>query len=192
MIDYVKSFANYFHSVNCPVGTFFNIVSKECIPCSAGSYQPKEAQDTCLVCPRGTFTAAETGAIHEDQCKAQCRPGTWSRDGLETCRTCDLGQYQSSYASRQCVPCESGRWTLSRGATSYLECKAYCPPGKTSETGLEPCFPCPKGYFQDQTAANHCYKCPNKTTTAFHSSSSITDCLGLDTSKVRDTNKVES
>ena len=31
-------------SVNCPVGTFFNIVSKECIPCSAGSYQPEEAQ----------------------------------------------------------------------------------------------------------------------------------------------------
>ena len=30
--------------VNCPVGTFFNIVSKECSPCTAGSYQPEEAQ----------------------------------------------------------------------------------------------------------------------------------------------------
>ena len=46
--------------------------------------------------------------------------------------------------------------------------------------GLEPCYPCPRGYFQDQSGMNHCYKCPNKTTTAFHSSSSIEDCLGLD------------
>ena len=30
--------------VNCPVGTFFNIVSKECSLCLAGSYQPDEAQ----------------------------------------------------------------------------------------------------------------------------------------------------
>ena len=38
--------------VNCPVGTFFNIVSKECSPCTAGSYQPEEAQvmQCLLVC----------------------------------------------------------------------------------------------------------------------------------------------
>ena len=30
--------------VNCPVGTFFNIVTRECSPCTAGSYQPVEAQ----------------------------------------------------------------------------------------------------------------------------------------------------
>ena len=159
-------------------------MSRECIPCSAGSYQPREAQDTCLVCPDGTFTAVETGATHQAQCKAQCRPGSWSRDGLETCRTCDMGHYQSEYASFECVPCERDRWTLSRGSTSYSDCLAYCPPGKTSDTGLEPCFPCPRGYFQDQQAADHCLKCPNKTSTKFPSSSSLEDCIGVDVDKI--------
>ena len=40
------------------------------------------AQDTCLVCPSGTFTKVETGAVHPSQCKAQCLPGTWSQSGL--------------------------------------------------------------------------------------------------------------
>ena len=97
------------------------------------------------------------------------------------------------------MPCPSGHWTLARGASTPGDCAAHCPPGRTSDTvrianiahtttyptcailqGLEPCYPCPRGYFQDQSGMNHCYKCPNKTTTAFHSSSSIEDCLGLD------------
>ena len=160
-------------------------MSQECIPCSAGSYQPEEAQvhknsqyhnfekwscmtnyhgcvlkdkaslqnsscfsskpihvcdtdihqDTCLVCPHGTFTAVETGATHQDQCKAQCRPGTWSQDGLDMCRTCDLGHYQSSYASIGCEKCPHEHWTLYRGSTSANDCKAFCPPGKISDTG---------------------------------------------------------
>ena len=138
------------------------------------------------MCPTGTFTAVETGATHQGQCQAQCRPGTWSQDGLDTCRTCPMGHHQSQYASTSCTACEPGHWTLARGANSVLDCKAHCPPGKTSDTGLEPCYPCPRGYFQDQSAANHCYKCPNKTTTAFHSSASIRDCIGLDLFQLRD------
>ena len=38
------TFKSFKFLVNCPVGTFFNIVSKECSLCLAGSYQPDEAQ----------------------------------------------------------------------------------------------------------------------------------------------------
>ena len=63
---------NFFISVNCPVGTFFNLVSRDCVPCGAGSYQPREAQDTCLVCPAGK-TNVEVGATNEDQCKGTAK-----------------------------------------------------------------------------------------------------------------------
>ena len=40
--------------VNCPVGTFFNIVTRTCSPCTSGSYQDQEAQvckqRTCFLC----------------------------------------------------------------------------------------------------------------------------------------------
>ena len=97
-------------------------------------------------------------------CSAQCRPGTYSKDGLEICRTCLTGFYQTDYAKTECHGCQAGYSTLLRGANSVEECKAECQPGRTSETGLEPCFPCPKGYFQAESGTEHCYKCPNKVT----------------------------
>ena len=165
--------------MNCPVGTHFNVVSRECSPCSAGSYQPLEASDTCLVCPGGTYTKAGAGATNQDQCKAQCKPGTFSSDGLENCRTCRLGEFQSEYAHQECRQCGGGETTLFRGATSRDDCHPRCAPGMTSDSGLEPCFPCPKGYFQHGTGTDHCYKCPDRTTTQFESSDSVYDCVGL-------------
>ena len=44
----LQSWLNLYHiiinSVNCPIGTFFNVVTKSCSPCAAGSYQDNEAQ----------------------------------------------------------------------------------------------------------------------------------------------------
>ena len=111
------------------------------------------------------------------------------------CRTCSTGYFQADYAQTECEGCQVGFSTLFRGANSGQECKEECPPGKTSETGLEPCFPCPKGYFQPESGTEHCFKCPNKvaltpvsesyfffsqTTTIFQASFSIEDCIGLD------------
>ena len=45
----VVNFSSLFIPVNCPVGTFFNILSRDCVPCGLGSYQPREGQETCLV-----------------------------------------------------------------------------------------------------------------------------------------------
>ena len=167
-------------AVNCPVGTHFNVVTKECQPCTAGSYQPEEAQDTCLVCPGGTFTKVGAGATTEEQCKAQCKPGTYSADGLETCRTCRLGRFQENYAQSSCEDCGQGMTTLFRGATSREDCVPRCGPGTTSDTGLEPCFPCPLGYFQHGRGTDHCFKCPNQTLTLTMAADSIKKCEGLD------------
>ena len=35
---------------------------------------------------------------------------------------------------------------------------AACPTGLVSETGLFPCFPCPRDHFQHQQGASHCYR----------------------------------
>ena len=110
---------------------------------------------------------------------AQCRPGSFSSDGLERCQTCERGFYQSHYASLECQPCGDGRDTLYRGATSLRDCRLQCLPGKISETGMEPCFPCPRGYFQERNASDHCFKCPFKTTTLYQASDSFGDCIGL-------------
>ena len=138
----------------------------------------------------------ELGATNEDQCKgqledslykiltfavilAQCRPGSYSSDGLERCQTCERGFYQSDYAAQDCLDCGRGLSTLFRGATSAQDCRLECLPGTISETGMEPCFPCPRGYFQERNGSDHCFKCPFKTTTLHQASDSFGDCIGL-------------
>ena len=56
--------------MNCPVGTFFNVVSGECEPCPEGSYQPEESGLTCLVCP-GRTSSAGRGAKSREDCKGE-------------------------------------------------------------------------------------------------------------------------
>ena len=57
-----------FSTVNCPIGTFFNVVSQECSSCSVGTYQPDEGILTCLVCPTNTSTTSNNSKS-VNQCK---------------------------------------------------------------------------------------------------------------------------
>ena len=170
-----------FIAVKCPVGTFFNVIHRECQSCPQGSYQPQEGQVTCLVCPEKTSTKKELAKNPYD-CKAFCLPGSFSSDGLEPCTTCDVGEYQDEYSSYSCASCPHGTTTWRRGSWVLEECKTPCPAGHVSETGLEPCLPCPEDHFQHQQRAKHCFRCPDESNTNGDTgASSISQCKGLAT-----------
>ncbi|XP_076046526.1 sushi, von Willebrand factor type A, EGF and pentraxin domain-containing protein 1-like [Oratosquilla oratoria] len=165
--------------VKCPVGTFFNVILKDCEPCPQGSYQNEEGQVSCIVCPENTSTSTLEGlAKNGSYCKAQCLPGTFAKDGLEPCATCPHGEFQDEYSSTGCVACPYGTTTWRRGSWVVEECKPACTPGEVSETGLKPCYPCPAGYFQDDQGQHSCFRCPNGGTTNGTGSSSIFHCHG--------------
>lgn len=54
-----------------------------------------------------------------------------------------------------------------------------CPEGQVSKTGLEPCFPCPRGYFQPDRGKSSCFVCPGSVNTRRSGSTDITECDGL-------------
>ncbi|XP_052833673.1 sushi, von Willebrand factor type A, EGF and pentraxin domain-containing protein 1 [Octopus bimaculoides] len=163
--------------VLCPVGTFFNVVSKKCQSCQQGTYQQQEGMVTCNVCPEKTSTLSDHSKTVKE-CQAQCLPGSFSHDGLEFCETCPLGHYQSEYAQKSCLLCQNGTSTLSRGSRLQEDCKDLCKAGHVSETGLEPCMPCPIGSYQSEMGKNACYLCPNKSPTPNAASTRIQDCAG--------------
>ncbi|XP_042878589.1 sushi, von Willebrand factor type A, EGF and pentraxin domain-containing protein 1-like isoform X2 [Penaeus japonicus] len=164
--------------VKCPVGTFFNVVLKECQPCPKGSFQPEEGQVSCIVCPSNTSTKVNSAKSGQD-CKAQCLPGSFSDDGLEPCVTCDLGQYQDEYASLSCASCPHNTTTWRRGCWVIEECQPSCAPGSVSETGLQPCFDCPVGFFQEQSGQTECFRCPHGAGTDGLGATSIFQCHGV-------------
>lgn len=43
--------------VNCPIGTYYNVIDITCVSCSVGFYQDLEAQFSCKACPEHKSTA---------------------------------------------------------------------------------------------------------------------------------------
>ena len=56
---------------------------------------------------------------------------------------------------------------------------AECEAGHVSETGLQPCYPCPPNHFQHDTASSHCYRCPDGSTSNATAASSMDSCDGV-------------
>ncbi|KAK7501166.1 hypothetical protein BaRGS_00007651, partial [Batillaria attramentaria] len=161
--------------VSCPLGMFYNVVLRECRSCPVGTYQPREGQVACLVCPEKTSTSTEHARSDAD-CRAQCLPGSISPTGLERCETCEEGSYQPKYAQTTCLPCPDGSTTLRRGARTEDQCRERCKPGHVSRTGLAPCYPCPPGTYQPDEAQIACIKCPHDSKTNSSAANSIGEC----------------
>eukprot|EP00795_Rhopilema_esculentum_P000710 gene710-10421_t len=108
----------------CPVGTTFNERTKICDSCPRGSFQDDEGKLYCKACPAGTTTLG-TSATDMSDCKAECRPGTYSRGGhgLATCLACPKGHYQPNQRQSICIKCPNWKTTASYGSTNISDCK---------------------------------------------------------------------
>ncbi|XP_077904066.1 sushi, von Willebrand factor type A, EGF and pentraxin domain-containing protein 1 isoform X2 [Ictidomys tridecemlineatus] len=161
--------------VNCPLGTYYSLEHSACESCHMGYYQDEEGQLECKLCPDGTYTEyLHSRSISE--CKAQCKQGTYSSSGLETCESCPLGTYQPEIGSRSCLSCPEPTSTVKRGAVDVSACGVPCPVGEFSRSGLMPCYPCPRDYYQPDSGKSFCLSCPFYGTTTITGARSITDC----------------
>ncbi|XP_076997754.1 sushi, von Willebrand factor type A, EGF and pentraxin domain-containing protein 1 isoform X2 [Tamandua tetradactyla] len=161
--------------VNCPLGTHYSLEHAICVSCEMGSYQDEEGQLECKLCPAGNYTEyLHSRSITE--CKAWCKQGTYSPNGLETCESCPLGAYQPAVGSRSCLLCPQNTSTVKRGALNVSACGVPCPVGQASRSGLMPCHPCPRDYYQPNPGRSFCLACPFYGTTAITGATSITDC----------------
>ncbi|XP_022105685.1 fibropellin-1-like isoform X2 [Acanthaster planci] len=164
-----------FYCTACSSGTWYNQDSEDCDYCPRGSYQEQQAAESCIDCPPGTTTANE-GAKNSSSCEEECPAGRFSSNGLVPCFKCLIGQYQSLPGQTSCQPCPSEKTTLSYGAETIDQCLDICPPGSYSETGLAPCLPCARRYYQPNSQKRRCLLCPGRTTTAGTGSTSVEQC----------------
>ncbi|XP_072543610.1 sushi, von Willebrand factor type A, EGF and pentraxin domain-containing protein 1 isoform X2 [Salminus brasiliensis] len=167
--------------VQCPVGTYFSIEYAECESCRRGYYQDEEGQTECKLCPDG-FSTPYLHSRSVSECKAQCKPGSSSLSGLETCESCPLGEYQPGFGSRSCLPCPSKTSTVNRGAVDSIECGVPCSAGHFSRSGLVPCYPCPRDYYQPEKGRSYCLSCPFYGTTTLTGAKSIQQCSSFGSS----------
>ncbi|XP_034471249.1 sushi, von Willebrand factor type A, EGF and pentraxin domain-containing protein 1 isoform X3 [Hippoglossus hippoglossus] len=167
--------------VQCPVGTYFSLEYNECESCWLGSFQDQEGQLECKSCPEGTSTAyLHSRSVAE--CKGQCKPGSHSLNGLEICESCPLGHFQSGFGARECLVCPDETSTVTRGAVDETECGVPCSAGHFSRTGLVPCYPCPRDYYQPEPGRSYCLSCPFYGTTTITGATTIQHCSSFGSS----------
>ncbi|XP_062305372.1 sushi, von Willebrand factor type A, EGF and pentraxin domain-containing protein 1 isoform X1 [Osmerus eperlanus] len=167
--------------VQCPVGTYYSLEFGECESCWRGSFQDQEGQTECKTCPEA-FSTPYLHSRSQAECRAQCKPGGFSRNGLETCESCPLGHYQPGFGSRACLPCPDHTSTVTRGAVDDTECGVPCSAGHFSRTGLVPCYPCPRDYYQPEHGRSYCLSCPFYGTTTVTGATAIQHCSSFGSS----------
>ncbi|CAB3978528.1 sushi, von Willebrand factor type A, EGF and pentraxin domain-containing 1-like [Paramuricea clavata] len=118
----------------CETGLYHSIADKQCKRCPLNSYNDQQGVVSCQACPKGSVTL-NTGSIQKSDCIVQCKPGSFSSNGLNDttspCEPCPIGTYQHKTASTLCMPCPQGMTTASTGSPALRDCAA---PAKISET----------------------------------------------------------
>ncbi|CAI4229466.1 unnamed protein product [Auanema sp. JU1783] len=160
--------------VPCAPGTYYSASSSECEPCAEGTYQPLSGRSQCFTCPSNQVTAG-MGAISEDECKDNCKPGHYLDLTTSKCTACGLGFYQPKSGSFKCISCGIGKITLSNSSTTEEQCKDECPDGEQlSMSGV--CQPCAFGFYRSRGENKQCVQCPPGTTTETTSSTRREQC----------------
>ncbi|XP_009082123.1 PREDICTED: sushi, von Willebrand factor type A, EGF and pentraxin domain-containing protein 1-like, partial [Acanthisitta chloris] len=101
------------------------------------------------------FLFCRPGSVLRGRMCAQCKQGTYSPNGLETCETCPLGTYQPAFGSRNCISCPENTSTVKRGAVDVSACG-----GLKCETEVDECksSPCQNnGICKDGTGTFVCH-----------------------------------
>ncbi|XP_052226025.1 sushi, von Willebrand factor type A, EGF and pentraxin domain-containing protein 1-like isoform X2 [Dreissena polymorpha] len=119
---------------------------------------PRPTENTCVGCPVGQFMSNIT----------------------DRCEVCPIGGYQNMPNSVVCKTCPLASNTTSNASTGITQCRAYCPPGEYSPTGLSPCAKCPSDSYQDSAMSRGCQSCPSGTRTPAEGATSKSSCIAYD------------
>ncbi|XP_064091137.1 sushi, von Willebrand factor type A, EGF and pentraxin domain-containing protein 1-like isoform X2 [Macrobrachium nipponense] len=164
--------------LHCPAGAYAAKEEKQCSPCAKGFYQDQSRQGSCKQCPPGTYTRTE-GSKSSSDCIPVCGFGTYSPTGLVPCLNCPRNSYTEIPpidGFKECQVCPPETFTHASATASQQLCRQKCRPGYYSDTGLEPCAPCPHNYYQPLIGSDTCLECPTGNRTLEEGSSSEDDC----------------
>ncbi|KAK9881868.1 hypothetical protein WA026_018067 [Henosepilachna vigintioctopunctata] len=164
--------------LHCPAGTFAGEKQKECTYCPRGSYQNEDRQGSCNKCPQGTYTR-EQGSKSIKDCIPVCGYGTYSPTGLVPCLECPRNSFTGEPPTdgfKDCQACPPNTFTFQPAAFEKDKCRPKCAPGMYSPTGLAPCSPCPKDFYQALSGQTTCNECPTNMKTEGSASTGRDQC----------------
>merc|ERR1719232_75018 len=141
----------------CPAGT----ATATQFPCPEGTFSDRaDLHDKlhCDVCPKGFHCAAGTttknSQIIECPQNKYCPPGTMT-SAIPLCPAGYYAPHTRSMSLEDCFKCRPGSYCLEGASPVTCDAGFYCPAG--TKTATE--FPCPGGYYNDQTGQHSVMAC---------------------------------
>jgi hypothetical protein len=168
--------------LECPAGFYAGRGQESCSLCPKGMYQNEARQGFCKKCPPGTWTGEE-GSKDASDCVPVCGYGTYSPEGQVPCLECPADSFSGEPpvdGVRECTACPKETFTFGPGSRSVDDCRARCPPGMYSDTGMAPCAPCPSHFFQPLAGQRRCYECHSTEATRGVGTASKDECFDVD------------
>lgn len=148
-------------SVRCLPGSYYHGEQERCVPCPPGTFQEKEGQLACDLCP-GSDGHGPVGARNISSCAGTV---AYSSSSL---RHNNKNMY--IWSSKALLPLVN---LLSGFYKSHL---GQCPTGSFSGDGFKPCQLCPQGTYQPDLGRTLCFPCGGGLGTKREGASSFHDC----------------
>uniref|UniRef100_A0A7N6B1L6 Sushi, von Willebrand factor type A, EGF and pentraxin domain containing 1 n=1 Tax=Anabas testudineus TaxID=64144 RepID=A0A7N6B1L6_ANATE len=154
-----------------PLSSFH--VSSEMIVADPKSLESKKASLFC-----------RPGSMLKGRMCVQCPVGTYFSLEYNECESCWLGSYQDQEGQLECKSCPEGTSTayLHSRSLILMNTKFPCSAGHFSRTGLVPCYPCPRDYYQPEHGRSYCLSCPFYGTTTVSGATTIQHCSSFGSS----------
>ena len=181
-----------FVAATCPENTYKD--GNACQPCPSGTTSPPSSYDIQqCICGAGfknMYDIALTPPVYCEACEAgkyrrqalgafcyNCRPGSYSTAGAESCSPCPVDTYQPYSSASSCLNCGDNAVNQITGAYSALFC--LCNAGYVPLPDSDDCHPCPLGFYDDGVAAGNqsCIECPQSLVTTAIGSTALSDCV---------------
>eukprot|EP00045_Choanoeca_perplexa_P006861 m.59743 g.59743 ORF g.59743 m.59743 type:complete len:2336 (-) comp13823_c0_seq5:1666-8673(-) len=109
-----------------------------CSTCWPGTYQDREGQPSCKVCPAGKYSDRKASS----------------------CRSCPAGKYQPSTEQSTCLNAGAGYYVASQGSSTRTACPAGWFSTGATEIVCRRCWMAPfPGTYQPQTGQSRCLAC---------------------------------
>ena len=142
-----------------------NQSSDTCISCTAGRYNPNNAQSNessaCSKCPTGMFMPPSKIAQTSVSACEPCHEGTFSNEtGKTLCHDCEKATYQDSTGKDSCKSCPAG---FIMPAKKSIYCQD-CSPGKREDGTRLVCENCAKGKYTLLRHQTECIVCLSEPT----------------------------
>ena len=169
----------------CHLGTYLNeegaTLVSDCSDCQKGKYGDETGKASCKNCVMGSYSD-EIGQTSDSSCKV-CPIGKHAKDhngtaisGMTFCTDCPVGMYMADFLiniGQFCMGCSGGSNKTGEtecpgcniGEFGYSSGCQYSPittdvPGDATCRDMEPCTPCPSGWYSGAGDKLECTMCP--------------------------------